>query len=110
MEELAPVLPGEGIYLDSLAVFFEWPLASLIWRGIPNFLFPAMFLNDSANSSENEHEPHSAFTQTEHNIVAAYLITAGMKVLMGFRTWIKAFCVNISAVVSMTKLKIGFSL
>ncbi|KYO24419.1 visual pigment-like receptor peropsin isoform B [Alligator mississippiensis] len=35
-----------------------------------------MFWNDSANSSESENEAHSAFTQTEHNIVAAYLITA----------------------------------
>ncbi|KYO24418.1 visual pigment-like receptor peropsin isoform A [Alligator mississippiensis] len=37
-----------------------------------------MFWNDSANSSESENEAHSAFTQTEHNIVAAYLITAGV--------------------------------
>ncbi|XP_060103319.1 visual pigment-like receptor peropsin [Heteronotia binoei] len=53
-------------------------MASLIWREIPNFLFLAMFLNDSTNSSESEHEPHSAFTPTEHKIVAAYLITAGV--------------------------------
>lgn len=37
-----------------------------------------MHWNDSANSSESDAEAHSAFTQTEHNIVAAYLITAGM--------------------------------
>ncbi|XP_019377402.1 PREDICTED: visual pigment-like receptor peropsin [Gavialis gangeticus] len=43
----------------------------------PSFL-PKMFWNDSANSSESENEAHSAFTQTEHNIVAAYLITAGV--------------------------------
>lgn len=37
-----------------------------------------MHWNDSSNSSESDNEAHSAFTQTEHNIVAAYLITAGM--------------------------------
>ncbi|XP_033016393.1 visual pigment-like receptor peropsin [Lacerta agilis] len=41
-----------------------------------------MFLNDSANFSESENEPHSAFSQTEHNIVAAYLITAGVVSLL----------------------------
>lgn len=67
-----------------------------------NFLSPAMFLNDSANFSESENEPHSAFSQTEHNIVAAYLITAGMNVdgICGrgmknqdLRLGIEAFCV-----------------
>ncbi|KAM4899629.1 visual pigment-like receptor peropsin [Sylvia borin] len=37
-----------------------------------------MHWNDSSNSSESDNEAHSAFTQTEHNIVAAYLITAGV--------------------------------
>uniref|UniRef100_H0Z174 Visual pigment-like receptor peropsin n=1 Tax=Taeniopygia guttata TaxID=59729 RepID=H0Z174_TAEGU len=37
-----------------------------------------MHWNDSSNSSESDDEAHSAFTQTEHNIVAAYLITAGV--------------------------------
>lgn len=37
-----------------------------------------MHWNDSSNSSESDNEAHSAFTQTEHNVVAAYLITAGM--------------------------------
>ncbi|KAJ7327044.1 hypothetical protein JRQ81_016803 [Phrynocephalus forsythii] len=41
-------------------------------------IFPAMFLNESGNLLENENEPLSAFSQTEHNIVAAYLITAGV--------------------------------
>jgi len=37
-----------------------------------------MHWNDSSRSSETGYEAHSAFTQTEHNVVAAYLITAGM--------------------------------
>lgn len=37
-----------------------------------------MHWNDSSSSSESDNEAHSAFTQTEHNIVAAYLITAGV--------------------------------
>uniref|UniRef100_A0A8B9TU78 Retinal pigment epithelium-derived rhodopsin homolog n=1 Tax=Anas platyrhynchos TaxID=8839 RepID=A0A8B9TU78_ANAPL len=37
-----------------------------------------MHWNDSSGSSQSDNEAHSAFTQTEHNIVAAYLITAGM--------------------------------
>ncbi|XP_001506416.1 visual pigment-like receptor peropsin [Ornithorhynchus anatinus] len=34
--------------------------------------------NDSANLLESEHHDRSAFSQTDHNIVAAYLITAGI--------------------------------
>ncbi|XP_061438928.1 LOW QUALITY PROTEIN: visual pigment-like receptor peropsin [Rhineura floridana] len=37
-----------------------------------------MPLNESANLTESENEPHSSFSQIEHNIVAAYLITAGV--------------------------------
>lgn len=41
-------------------------------------LLSKMHWNDSSGSSQSDNETHSAFTQTEHNIVAAYLITAGM--------------------------------
>lgn len=41
-------------------------------------LLSKMHWNDSSGSSQSDNEAHSAFTQTEHNIVAAYLITAGM--------------------------------
>nr|XP_047922336.1 visual pigment-like receptor peropsin isoform X3 [Anser cygnoides] len=39
-------------------------------------LLSKMHWNDSSGSSQSDNEAHSAFTQTEHNIVAAYLITA----------------------------------
>lgn len=39
-----------------------------------------MLRNNLDNSTDSKQEDGSVFSQTEHNIVAAYLITAGMKV------------------------------
>ena len=39
-----------------------------------------MLRNNLGNSSDSKNEDGLAFSQTEHNIVAAYLITAGMDV------------------------------
>lgn len=39
-----------------------------------------MLRNNLDNSSDSKNEDGSVFSQTEHNIVAAYLITAGMDV------------------------------
>lgn len=51
-----------------------------------------MHWNDSANSSESDAEAHSVFTQTEHNIVAAYLITAGMGIDQLLHYFLKQNC------------------
>lgn len=51
-----------------------------LFQRIEDSLLSKMHWNDSSNSSESDDEAHSSFTQTEHNIVAAYLITAGMGV------------------------------
>lgn len=55
-----------------------FPLLDELLHRINDCLLLKMHWNDSSNSSESDSEAHSAFTQTEHNIVAAYLITAGM--------------------------------
>lgn len=39
-----------------------------------------MLQNNLGNSSGSQNEGGSVFSQTEHNIVAAYLIIAGMNV------------------------------
>lgn len=56
---------------------------------IDDSLLLKMHWNDSSNSSESDNEAHSAFTQTEHNIVAAYLITAGMGIGKLLRNFLK---------------------
>lgn len=39
-----------------------------------------MLRNNLDNSTDSKNEDGSVFSQTEHNVVAAYLITAGMDV------------------------------
>lgn len=56
---------------------------------IDDSLLLKMHWNDSSNSSESDNEAHSTFTQTEHNIVAAYLITAGMGIGKLLRNFLK---------------------
>lgn len=58
--------------------FVEFRLLDEFLQRIDDALLSKMHWNDSSNFSESDNEAHSAFTQTEHNIVAAYLITAGM--------------------------------
>lgn len=55
-----------------------------------------MLRNNLGNSSDYKNENGSVFSQTEHNIVAAYLITAGMDVYsinsyLAFE-WVKKSC------------------
>lgn len=55
-----------------------------------------MLRNNLGNSSDCKNENGSVFSQTEHNIVAAYLITAGMDIYsinsyFAFE-WVKASC------------------
>ncbi|XP_038610969.1 visual pigment-like receptor peropsin [Tachyglossus aculeatus] len=49
---------------------------------LPRTVYPIFFSkmrrNDSADVLESDRHDHSAFSQTDHNIVAAYLITAGI--------------------------------
>lgn len=56
-------------------VDIEGPLWRLSW-----YLPSKMLRNNLGNSSDSKNEDGSTFSQTEHNIVAAYLITAGMDV------------------------------
>ena len=44
------------------------------------YLHSKMLRNNLANSSDFNNENGSVFSQAEHSIVAAYLITAGMDV------------------------------
>lgn len=69
--------------------FVVFRLLDELLQRIDDSLLLKMHWNDSSNSSESDNEAHSAFTQTEHNIVAAYLITAGMGLGKLLRNFLK---------------------
>lgn len=69
--------------------FVVFRLLDELLQRIDDSLLSKMHWSDSSNSSESDNEAHSAFTQTEHNIVAAYLITAGMGIGKLLRNFLK---------------------